>query len=146
MNPTQTILLVEDQTGTVKLVARQLQRFGYDVVSVSTGEAAVDVGIHDESIDLILMDIQLPGMDGLSASQIIKGDPDLKHIPIFALTGFAMQSDRDKGMGAGLDGYIVKPFSVKGLLEIIATPVQVGLLVLAVKVPSPWSVPVPAIT
>ncbi len=63
------------------------------------------------------MDIQLPGMDGLSATKIIKTDPDLREIPIFALTGFAMESDKEKAMDIGLAGYIVKPFSVKVLLE-----------------------------
>lgn len=76
--------------------------------------------VRENHPDLVLMDIQLPGMDGLTAAQIIKSDPDLQKIPIFALTGFAMQSDRDKAVGIGLDGYIVKPFSVKALLETLA--------------------------
>jgi CheY-like chemotaxis protein len=75
--------------------------------------------IREHHPDLILMDIQLPGIDGLSATKIIKTDPDLKEIPIFALTGFAMESDKQKAVDAGLAGYIVKPFSVKGLLETI---------------------------
>src|SRR4030042_6141212 len=76
--------------------------------------------VREHHPDLILMDIQLPGMDGLSATKIIKTDPDLKDIPIFALTGFAMESDKEKAVDIGLAGYIVKPISVKGLLETLA--------------------------
>ncbi len=106
MNPTQTILLVEDQTGTVKLVARQLQRFGYDVVSVSTGEAAVDVGIHDESIDLILMDILLgEGIDGTEAAKQILAS---RNIPIVFLSSHTERETVEKVRGITRYGYVLK--------------------------------------
>ena len=68
---------------------------------------------------LILMDIQLPGMDGLKATQVIKADPELKDIPVVALTGYAMQGDEEKAVDAGCDGYITKPINVQEILDII---------------------------
>ncbi len=112
----KTILVIEDNEMNMKLMRAVLKAGNYRMLEAADAETGLRL-VREQRPDLILMDIQLPGMDGLSASQIIKGDPELKHIPIFALTGFAMQSDREKGMGAGLDGYIVKPFSLKGLLE-----------------------------
>jgi two-component system, cell cycle response regulator DivK len=111
-----TILVIEDNEMNMKLMRAVLKAGKYQMLEAPDAETGLRL-VREHHPDLVLMDIQLPGMDGLSAAQIIRADPDLQKIPIFALTGFAMQSDREKAMGIGLDGYIVKPFSVKALLE-----------------------------
>ena len=69
--------------------------------------------------DLILMDIQLPGIDGLDATKIIKDDPILEHIPVVALTSYAMQGDEEKAISAGCNGYIAKPIDTRNFLDIL---------------------------
>jgi len=115
----KTILVVEDNEMNMKLMRAVLQKDNYRILEAKDAETGISLA-REQHPDLILMDIQLPGMDGLSASQIIKNDQDLKDIPIFALTGLAMESDKAKAMDIGLVGYIVKPFSVKVFLETIA--------------------------
>jgi CheY-like chemotaxis protein len=114
----KTILVIEDNEMNMKLMRAVLMAGKYRILEAIDAETGLRL-VREHHPDLILMDIQLPGMDGLSATKIIKNDPDLKDIPIFALTGFAMESDKEKAADAGLAGYIVKPFSVKGLLETI---------------------------
>lgn len=102
----------------MKLIRIILKVGKYRMLEAMDAETGLRL-VREHHPDLILMDIQLPGMDGLSATKIIKDDPDLKEIPIFALTGFAMKSDEEKAADVGFAGYIVKPFSVKALLETI---------------------------
>ena len=115
----KTILVIEDNEMNMKLMKAVLKTGNYRMLEAMDAETGLRL-IREHHPDLILMDIQLPGMDGLSATKIIKADPDLKDIPIFALTGFAMESDREKAVDIGLAGYIIKPFSVKGLLQTLA--------------------------
>jgi two-component system, cell cycle response regulator DivK len=115
----KTILVVEDNAMNMKLMRAVLTLGHYRMVEALDAEAGIRLA-GEERPDLILMDIQLPGMDGLSAIRIIKADPDLKDIPIFAMTGFAMEDDKKKAMDIGFSGYIVKPFHVTELLETIA--------------------------
>ncbi|MCK9363386.1 MAG: response regulator [Syntrophales bacterium] len=115
----KTILVVEDNAMNMKLMRAVLQTGDYQILEAEDAETGLRL-VREHHPDLILMDIQLPGMDGLSAARIIKNDQELKDIPIFALTGFAMESDKEKAIDSGLVGYIVKPFSVKGLLDTIA--------------------------
>ena len=112
----KTILVIEDNEMNMKLMRAVLRAGNYRMLEAMDAETGLRL-VQEHRPDLILMDIQLPGMDGLSATKIIKTDPNLKGIPIFALTGFAMESDKAKATDIGLAGYIVKPFSVKGLLE-----------------------------
>src|SRR3989339_1422582 len=112
----KTILVIEDNEMNMKLMRAVLRAGNYRMLEATDAETGLRL-VREHHPDLILMDIQLPGMDGLSATKIIKTDPDLKDIPIFALTGFAMESDKEKAVDIGLAGYIVKPISVKGLLE-----------------------------
>lgn len=112
----KTILVIEDNEINIKLMRAVLKVGNYRMLEARDAETGLRFA-REHHPDLILMDIQLPGMDGLSATKIIKTDPDLKDIPIFALTGFAMESDKEKAADIGLAGYIVKPFSVKELLE-----------------------------
>jgi CheY-like chemotaxis protein len=112
----KTILVIEDNEMNMKLMRAVLKAGKYRMLEALDAETGLRLA-REHHPDLILMDIQLPGMDGLSATHVIKTDPDLKGIPIFAVTGFAMESDKAKAMDIGLAGYIVKPFSVKILLE-----------------------------
>jgi CheY-like chemotaxis protein len=114
----KTILVIEDNEMNMKLMRAVLRAGNYRMLEAADAETGLSLA-QEHHPDLILMDIQLPGMDGLSATKIIKTDPNLREIPIFALTGFAMESDKAKAMDIGLAGYIVKPFSVKVLLEML---------------------------
>ena len=115
----KTVLVIEDNEMNMKLMRAILKIGNYRMLEAMDAENGLRL-VREHHPDLILMDIQLPGMDGLSATKIIKADPYLKDIPFFALSGFAMESDKEKAADIGLAGYIVKPFSVKGLLETLA--------------------------
>lgn len=91
---------------------------GYQIIEAYDAETGIRLAREHQPF-LILMDIQLPGIDGLKATQIIKADPDLKDIPVVALTGFAMQGDEEKAVDAGCDGYITKPINIEEVLDII---------------------------
>jgi CheY-like chemotaxis protein len=112
----KTILVIEDNEMNMKLMRAVLRAGKYRMLEAMDAETGLRLA-QEHHPDLILMDIQLPGMDGLSATRIIKTNAELKDIPIYALTGFAMESDKEKATDIGLAGYIVKPFSVKVLLE-----------------------------
>lgn len=115
----KTILVIEDNEMNMRLMRAVLKVGHYRMLEARDAETGLRL-VREHRPDLILMDIQLPGMDGWSATQIINNDPDLKDIPVVALTGFAMDSDREKAMDIGFAAYIVKPFSVKVLMETIA--------------------------
>ena len=106
------ILIVEDNEKNLKLARDVLQFSGFQTLEAGTGEAAV--GIAREHLpDLILMDIELPGIDGITALQQLRADSQTAGIPIVALTASAMSADRDRFVGAGFDGYISKPINIK---------------------------------
>jgi len=109
------ILIVEDEFRNRKLLRDVLKRFGYDVVEASDGHEAVEM-VKTWRPDLILMDIQMPVMDGFEATRIIKKDPETSHIPIIAITAYAMEGDRERILQAGCDGYISKPIEIKDFL------------------------------
>ena len=116
---TKTILVIEDNEMNMKLMRAVLNVGKYRMLEASDAETGMQLA-KEYRPDLILMDIQLPSMDGLSATKLMKADPDLCDIPVFAVSGFAMERDKEKAMDIGFSGYIVKPFSVKDLLETIA--------------------------
>ena len=116
---TKTILVVEDNEMNMKLMRAVLELGPYRMLEAVDAETGLELARKDHP-DLILMDIQLPGMDGLRATRIIKSDQELRTIPVFAITGFAMEADKENAMELGFDDYIVKPFRVKTLLEKIA--------------------------
>lgn len=97
-----------------------LQAKGYEVIEAVTAEEAM-IQLDSESVALILMDIQLPKMDGLELTQKIKANPDTKDIPIIALTAYAMKGDKEKFLDAGCDGYIGKPIDTRELPEVVAS-------------------------
>ena len=109
------VLVVEDDPKNLKLFRDLLQRFGFEVTEATDGEMGVEAARSGQP-DLILMDIMMPKMDGLEATRIIKADPETKHIPIVALTSFAMSGDRERALAAGCDDYIAKPVDVRQLI------------------------------
>ena len=115
----KTILIIEDNALNMKLVRSMLQLAHYEIVEAQNAEDGIKLaGMHLPN--LILMDIQLPGIDGLDATRIIKKDPNLAHIPIVALTSYAMQGDEEKAMSAGCSGYIAKPIDTRNFLDILS--------------------------
>ncbi len=110
-----TVLIIEDNVLNMKLVRSLLEIASYKVLEASDAEDGIQL-LRQYRPDLILMDIQLPGMDGLSATRHIKKDPALQDIPIIALTSYAMHGDEEKARKAGCDGYISKPIDTKTFL------------------------------
>ena len=106
------ILIVEDNEKNLKLARDVLQFSGFQTLEAGTGEAAVDLA-RQRRPDLILMDIELPGIDGITALQQLRADAQTAQIPIVALTASAMSADRDRFFSAGFDGYISKPINIK---------------------------------
>jgi CheY-like chemotaxis protein len=115
----KTILVVEDNELNMKLVKGLIKIGKYRMLEATDAESGIQL-IREQRPDLVLMDIQLPGMDGLSATKIIKEDPSLKDIPIVALTSYAMQGDKEKALQAGCTGYIAKPIDTRKFLKTIA--------------------------
>jgi len=114
----KTILIVEDEPRNLKLLRDLLQRFGYETLEATDGEQGVELA-SARIPNLILMDIMMPKMDGLEATRIIKTDPKTKHIPIIALTSFAMKGDRERTLEAGCDRYIAKPIDIQEVIEAV---------------------------
>jgi CheY-like chemotaxis protein len=115
----RTILVVEDNDMNMQLVEFLLEEGGYSIVKATSGEEALTLTRDGTAPDLILMDIHLPGMDGLSVVRAMKADTRTARIPILALTAHAMRGDRDRFLEAGCDGYISKPIDVKTFLSSI---------------------------
>lgn len=120
-----TILVVEDNPANMTLAVFLLQSAGYSVVSAVTAEAGLGLA-RETRPDLVLMDIQLPGMDGLEATAILKGDPATTGIPVIALTALAMKGDEERIRAAGCDGYIAKPLAYKSFLATVAAQLTKG--------------------
>lgn len=121
----KTILVVEDNEMNMKLMRAVLHMGKYRMLEAADAERGLALA-REQRPDLILMDLHLPVMDGISATRILKADPALRHIPVFAISGFAMESDQEKAMDAGFAGYITKPVSVKFLLETLAQVLRPG--------------------
>jgi len=108
------ILIVEDNTNNRSLFKDILTFHGYEVSEAVDGQDGVDQA-RKLMPDLILMDIQMPGMNGMTAGSLLKSDPATAHLKIIALTSFAMQGDREKFLEAGFDGYLSKPINTREL-------------------------------
>lgn len=115
----EKILVIEDNALNMKLVRSLLMLEDYEVVEADNAEAGIQLA-KEQHPDLILMDIQLPGMDGLSATQQLKSDPDVNGIPVVALTAYAMMGDEQKALDAGCAGYISKPLDTKEFPRLIS--------------------------
>jgi two-component system, cell cycle response regulator DivK len=109
------ILVVEDQEDNRQILRDLLSNAGYDMMEAEDGQQALEA-VTRQRPDLILMDIQLPVMDGYEATRRIKADPALKAIPIIVVTSYALSGDEDKARAAGCDDYVAKPFSPRALL------------------------------
>ena len=113
MTPTR-ILVVEDNMKNLKLLRDVLQHFGYRVFEAMTGEDGVRIA-REITPDLILMDLQLPGIDGAEALRRIRAEAATRSVPVVAVTAFAMSEDRQQALDAGFTGYVEKPISVRSL-------------------------------
>ncbi len=109
------ILIVEDQEDNRAILRDLLQSVGYELVEAVNGEEALAIAVEHKP-DLILMDIQLPVVDGYEATRRIKAEPALRGIPVIAVTSYALSGDEEKARAAGCDDYVTKPFSPRDLL------------------------------
>jgi two-component system, cell cycle response regulator DivK len=109
------ILVVEDQVDNRQILRDLLGNAGYELTEAENGEEAI-AAVARRRPDLILMDIQLPIMDGYEATRRIRTNPDLKSVPIIAVTSYALAGDENKALAAGCDGYVTKPYSPRDLL------------------------------
>ncbi len=108
------ILVVDDNPTNLRLAVDVLEFAGYEVLRAANAEQAEAI-VSSAGVDLILMDIQMPGMDGLTLTRKLKGDMKAKHIPVVAVTSFAMKGDEERARNAGCDGYIAKPIDTRRL-------------------------------
>ena len=113
------VLIIEDNPTNMTLAIFLLQSVGHTVISATDAEAGLTLA-RDEHPDLILMDIQLPGMDGLQATGLLKRDEATRAIPVIALTALAMKGDEERIRAAGCDGYIAKPMRYQDFLSTVA--------------------------
>jgi len=113
------ILIVEDTADNRQIMRDLLTSAGYEIVEAHDGQAAVTTAAMVKP-DLILMDIQLPILNGYETARLIKADPALQHIPIIAVTSYALSGDEEKARAAGCSGYIAKPFSPRRMLATVS--------------------------
>ncbi|MEO0564919.1 MAG: response regulator [Chloroflexota bacterium] len=117
------ILYIEDNPQNMRLVRKFLQMGGYEMLEAETGEQGITIA-RNERPDLILMDINLPDVDGVAATNVLKADAETAHIPVIALTANAMHGDRERFLNAGCDDYLSKPVSKNELLEAVGALIQ----------------------
>jgi len=113
--PKEKVLIVEDEEDVLELVRYNLDKEGYQVVTAITGEAGVKVA-RTELPDLVLLDLMLPGLDGLDVCRILKNDPTTAHLPIVMLTARGEEADIVTGLELGADDYVTKPFSPRVMM------------------------------
>lgn len=112
------ILIIEDNPTNLKLARALLAQHGYDVLSATNADDGLALAL--ESLPaLVLMDVQLPGTDGLTATRLLRAQPLTKDIPVVALTAHAMRGDEKRILAAGCDAYVAKPLRYKELLEVV---------------------------
>ena len=114
----KTILIVEDDALNMKLLRSILQLKNFAVLEAENAEVGIQLA-REHTPDMILMDIQLPGIDGVEATKLILNDGELKNTPIIAVSSLAMQSDKDVALSAGVKEYITKPINKKNLMNAI---------------------------
>jgi two-component system cell cycle response regulator DivK len=116
----ERILIVDDNVQNLKLARVILANEGYEVWTAADAEDALAL-LRTSRPEVILMDIQLPGMDGLQFTRQLKADPSTRSIAVIALTAYAMKGDEEKALAAGCDGYVSKPIDTERLPEIVRT-------------------------
>ncbi len=123
MSSPPTVLVVEDNALNRKLIRDVLEHAGFAVLVATSGEEGVDLATRG-GLDLVLMDLQLPGIDGTEAMRRIRAHPRGQELPVVAVTAFAMSADREQVSSAGFDGYIEKPISTRTLPQIVGRHVR----------------------
>lgn len=116
--PRPCVLVVEDNGDMREFLARVLSMQGYDFLEAADGEEGLRIARTDRP-DLILMDISLPSLDGFEATRRLKQDPELRHIPVVAVTAHARPADEQRALDAGCDGYLSKPYTLRNFLEVV---------------------------
>ena len=117
------VLIVDDNPTNLKLVAYLVKAQGYEVETAADADAAL-ASIAAKRPRLILMDLQLPGIDGLELTRRLKADPATREIKVIALTAYAMKGDHEKAIAAGCDDYVTKPIDTRALPQVIARHLQ----------------------
>jgi CheY-like chemotaxis protein len=110
------VLIIEDNADNLKIITYALERAGYEVLSAERGEDGIVMALQ-EPLEFIIMDINLPGIDGMEATRRIRASPSDGKIPIIAITSFAMVGDRERFMAAGCSGYLEKPVDPLTLVD-----------------------------
>jgi len=116
----ERILIVEDDPRNMRLLEMTLKARGYTLLEATDGGEALDMAIRERP-DLIIMDIQLPKVNGLAVTRKLRETPEFRHTPIIAMTAYAMKGDREKAIEAGCSAYLPKPINTRELPEIIAS-------------------------
>lgn len=119
-----TILIVEDTPANMKLATVILENAGHAVLQAENAPDGIALA-RANAPDLVLMDIQLPGMDGMEAIRILKSDPTTRSIPVIALTSFAMKGEEEKIRASGCDAYLAKPYHYKELLAAVDRQLEI---------------------
>lgn len=114
--PLSKILYIEDNDDNIYMITRRLSRSGYEVIVAKNGEVGLAMA-RSEAPSLILMDLDLPVVDGWEATRRLKESDETRHIPVVAVSAYAMASDRRRALAAGCDDFFSKPVNLKGLLE-----------------------------
>lgn len=123
----ELVLVIEDNALNLKLVRDVLQYAGYDVVEAHSGEEGVQLA-NERTPDLVLMDLQLPGIDGAEALRQLRQNTPAKGVPVIAVTAFAMKNDQERASLAGFDGYLAKPINVRAFPSQIRAFLADGVL------------------
>jgi CheY-like chemotaxis protein len=110
------VLVVEDNLINMELVLEILNALGFTAVRATSGAEAIK-NLEKEIYDLILMDIELPGIDGIAITKVIKSKPQYKNVPVIALTAYAMKGDKERFLAAGFDDYVSKPLEVPDFMK-----------------------------
>lgn len=121
----QAILVVDDNPSNLKLFTFLLAVPGYVVTTAASAEEALQV-LRRLLPDLIIMDLQLPDVDGLTLTRQLKADPRMKNVPIVAVTAYAMKGDEEKALAAGVDGYMSKPVEKRAFRAMVASHLERG--------------------
>jgi two-component system cell cycle response regulator DivK len=119
-----TLLIIEDNELNLKLARTILTGSGYTLLEASNAEDGLALA-RQHRPPVVLMDIHLPGMDGMAALQILRSDPVTSHAKVLAITASAMRGDRERILGAGFDGYVSKPFRLQELLDSVTKMLEV---------------------
>jgi len=119
------ILVIEDNPANLELLTLLLEAFGYIVLAATGGAEGINM-VRREKLDLIVCDVQMPGIDGYEVARQLKKDPMLHRIPLVAVTALAMVGDREKVLAAGFDGYIDKPIVPEKFVKQIETFMEIG--------------------